>query len=205
MNDMETSKRESDESRSRWGENMRAMQVRIKSRFRVAMTSRRLLRQKSRGPAGLVSVSGSPAMRATATGFVVARVFQGNVIFARMARNLAKQEWQKRVGWASSARPAAIFPLSVSSRLRSLLGYSAAGSALVVAEQQQQPPAQTQALVFTSPNGPGYQEVVAAKKDAKKSKAAYYEGKMETFIILTVSCNSMEKIGSSGGVYVDHL
>ncbi|KAG0610808.1 hypothetical protein M758_7G093000 [Ceratodon purpureus] len=163
---------------SRWGQNMRAMQVRIRSRFRVAMTSRRFLRQKSRG-AGLVSVSGSPALRATATGFVVARVFQGNVILKKMARNLAKQEWQKRVGWVkSSIRPVTIFPSSVSSRFWSWLGYSAAGGVVVVTEQQHQP-AQAEALVLTTPgesaHGSGSQGVVGAKEEAKKSKAAYYE------------------------------
>lgn len=178
------SKRELGEASSRWispqwGQNVRAMQVRIKSRFRIAMTSRRL-RQKSRRP-GLVSVSGSPALRAsTATGFVVARVFQGNVIFARMARNLAKQEWQKRVGWVSSLRPAAIIPSSVSSRFWSLLGYSAAGGALVVAEQQQQAPAQAEALAVETPVGSAYgsgsQDVVSAKRKAKTAKNAYYEG-----------------------------
>lgn len=121
---------------------------------------------------------GSPALRATATGgFVVARVFQGNVIFARMARNLAKQEWQKRVGWVSSLRPAAIIPSSVSSRFWSLLGYSAAGGALVAVEQ---PPAQAEALVLASPVGSAYrsepEDVVAAKKKAKKVKNSYYEG-----------------------------
>lgn len=162
---------------SQWRQNMRAMQVRIKSRFRIAMTSRRL-RQKSRRP-GLVSVSGGPALRATATGFVVARVFQGNVIFARMARNLAKQEWQKRVGWVSSLRPTAIIPSSVSSRFWSLLGYSAAGGALVAAEQQQQAPAQAEALAVTPPVGSAYgsgsQEVADAKRKAKKAKLTYYE------------------------------
>lgn len=176
------SKQELAEAPSRWvssqfGENMRAMQVRIKSRFRIAMTSRRL-RPRSRRP-GLVS-AGSPALRATATGFVVARVFQGNVIFARMARNLAKQEWQKRVGWVSSLRPAAIIPSSVSSRFWSLLGYSAAGGALVAAEQQHQAPAQAQALALVPPVGSAYgsgsEDVVAAKKNAKKAKNTYYEG-----------------------------
>ncbi|KAG0559386.1 hypothetical protein M758_10G098400 [Ceratodon purpureus] len=161
---------------SQWGQNMRAMQVRIKSRFRIAMTSRRL-RQKPRRP-GLVS-GGSPALRATATGIVVARVFQGNVIFARMARNLAKQEWQKRVGWVSSLRPAAIIPSSVSSRFWSLLGYSAAGGALVAAEQQHQAPAQAEALAVATPvgsvHGSGSQEAVSAKRDAKRAKLSYYE------------------------------
>lgn len=97
-----------------------------------------------------------------------------------MARNLAKQEWQKRVGWVSSLRPAAIIPSSISSRFWSLLGYSAAGGALVAAEQQHQAPAQAEALAVAPPVGSAYgsasQEVVAAKRKAKKAKLSYYEG-----------------------------
>jgi hypothetical protein len=169
---------------TRWGQNMRAMQVRIRSRFRAAMTARGrlILRQKPRGP-GLVS--------AQATGFVVARVFQGNVVLARMARNLAKQEWQKRV---SSALPVAVSPSSVSSRFWALLGYSAAGGALVATEQQHQP-AQAQALVLTP--GSGYQELVApAKKEAKKSKAAYYEGMLIFLTNLNFSVCLVHMTGS---------
>ena len=176
---------------SRWGQNVRAMQVRIRSRFRVAMTARGrlILRRKPRGP-GLVSVR--------ATGFVVPRVFQGNVVLARMARNLAKQEWQKRV---SSALPVAVSPSFVSSRFWALLGYSAAGGALVATEQQHQPP-QAQALVLTPPpvgsaSGSGYQELVApAKKEAKKSKAAYYEGMLMFLKNLNFSVCSVHMTGS---------
>lgn len=106
----------------------------------------------------------------------MARVFQGNVIFAKVARNLAKQEWQKRVGWLSSFQPAAIIPSSVSSRFWSLLGYSGAGSALIAADlqQQQQSPAQAEALALAPPAGSAYgsgqiEDAVAAKKRAKKS------------------------------------
>ena len=150
---------------SRLGSNIRAMQVRIQSRLRIAMTSRRL-RPKSRRP-GLVSVPGSPALRATATGFgTVARVFQGNVIFARMVRNMAKQEWQKRVGWVSSFQPS-----SISSRFWSWLGYSAAGGTLVAVGQPHQSPVLAEALVVA----PSV-EVVAAQRKAKQAKNTYYEG-----------------------------
>lgn len=164
-------------------ENMRAMQFRIKNRFRVAMTSRSFLRHKARRPRGLVQVPGTPAMRATATGFVVARVFQDNVIFARVARSLAKQEWQKSVAWVSSLRPTSVIPTSVSSRFWSVLGYSAAGGSYVYAEHHQQPAAQAEALVLGPRPAavgavykPEVEDALSAKKRARKAKAAYYEG-----------------------------
>ncbi|CAK9225053.1 unnamed protein product [Sphagnum troendelagicum] len=54
---------------SQWIANMRATKESIKDRFRIAIASRRFLRQKSRRP-GLVPVPGSPALRATATGLL---------------------------------------------------------------------------------------------------------------------------------------
>lgn len=140
------------------------------------MTYRRFLKQKP-GRSGFVPIPGSPALRATATGFVVVRVFQGNVVFSRVAHNLAKQEWQKRVGWLASLKPSSMLPNSVSSQFWSLLGYSAAGGSLMYAEQQ---PVQAEALAVVPPVGSAYgsgpMEVVEAKRKAKSAKAAYYEG-----------------------------
>jgi hypothetical protein len=107
---------------------------------------------------------------------------------------LAKQEWQKRVGWVSSLRPTAIIPSSVSSRFWSLLGYSAAGGALVAAEQQQQQqaPAQAEALAVTPPVGSAYgsgsQEAADAKRKAKKAKLTYYEGISNFLCVIVLVC-----------------
>jgi hypothetical protein len=165
---------------SQWIANMRATKESIKDRFRIAIASRRFLRQKSRRP-GLVPVPGSPALRATATGLVVARVFQGNVVFARFAHSMAKQEWQKSVRWMSSLRPTSIFPISISSRVWSLFGYSTAGASALALTQQQQP-AEAEALVALGPQpvpsyAPATTEELPLHKP-KSKKAAYYEGMM---------------------------
>lgn len=163
---------------SQWIANMRATKESIKDRFRIAIASRRFLRQKSRRP-GLVPVPGSPALRATATGLVVARVFQGNVVFARFAHSMAKQEWQKSVRWMSSLRPTSIFPSSISSRVWSLFGYSTAGASALALTQQQ--PAEAEALVALGPQpvplyAPATTEELPLRKP-KSKKAAYYEDK----------------------------
>lgn len=100
----------------RWKTNMRLMQHRIKDRFRVAIASHSFLKQKSQMPGGI----GTPAWRATATGLVVARVFQDNSVMARVARSMAKREWQKRSGWLNAWPP----------KIRSMLGLSVNGGAL---------------------------------------------------------------------------
>lgn len=165
---------------SQWGQKVRAMQLRIKNRFCVAMTFQRLLKQKSRR-LGLTLVSEHPTLQATTKGFVFARVFQGNVIFAKMIHNLAKHERQKRVEWISSIRVLAKFPLSISSRFWSLLGYSTRRGTLEIVEQEQHPPVHGEALVLIplegSTYGSKYEEGrVAVKEGAKRSQAAYYEG-----------------------------
>jgi hypothetical protein len=164
---------------SQWIANMRATKESIKDRFRIAIASRRFLRQKSRRP-GLVPVPGSPALRATATGLVVARVFQGNVVFARFAHSMAKQEWQKSARWMSSLRPTSIFPISISSRVWSMFGYSTAGASALALTQQQQP-AEAEALVALGPQpvplyAPATTEELPLRKP-KSKKAAYYEDK----------------------------
>lgn len=65
--------------RSRWRANARSMQQRIRSRLSVACSS---------GPAGFSFLKQQrPAWSATATTLVAARVFKGNVVFARIIRS----------------------------------------------------------------------------------------------------------------------
>ncbi|KAL2652088.1 hypothetical protein R1flu_020216 [Riccia fluitans] len=70
--------------------NIRSLSERVRARFRVACGPQRLLRQSQR-QAGV-------GWRATATGLAVARLFQGNLVLARVAKSIARTELQKRIG-----------------------------------------------------------------------------------------------------------
>ncbi|BBN00060.1 monolysocardiolipin acyltransferase [Marchantia polymorpha subsp. ruderalis] len=69
--------------------NMRSLRERVRARFRVACVPKSLFRQSQRQT--------GVGWRATATGLVVARVFQGNIVLARVAKSMAQNEWQRRM------------------------------------------------------------------------------------------------------------
>jgi hypothetical protein len=91
--------------------------------------SQRLLRKSQRLQPG-----GGVGWRATATGLAVARVFEGNIVLARMAQSMAKNEWQKRVD-----KFCELFPI-----FGTLAASVAVGSAAFTE------PAQAEALALTS-------------------------------------------------------
>lgn len=68
---------------------MRSLRERVRARFRVACVPKSLFRQSQRQT--------GVGWRATATGLVVARVFQGNIVLARVAKSMAQNEWQRRM------------------------------------------------------------------------------------------------------------
>ncbi|CAM6102166.1 unnamed protein product [Calypogeia fissa] len=116
---------------AQWRANMAAMKERVRERFRVTSVPQGLLRQSQRlQPGGGVGLRG-----ATATGLAVARVFQGNIVLARMARSMARNEWQKRMGKLGEFLP----------RFRTLAASVTAGSAAAFSD-----PAQAEALEYPS-------------------------------------------------------
>lgn len=87
---------------SKWKTNLRTMRNRIKDRVRVAaFSSYGSLRQGGHIP----SLNSSTALKATATGLVVARVFKGNVVFSRLIHSKAKQECADKMAKFSSYFP----------------------------------------------------------------------------------------------------
>lgn len=87
---------------SKWKTNLKAMRNRIKDRVRVAaFSSYGSLRQGGHIP----SLNSSTALKATATGLVVARVFKGNVVFSRLIHSKAKQECADKMAKFSSYFP----------------------------------------------------------------------------------------------------
>ncbi|CAM6120598.1 unnamed protein product [Calypogeia fissa] len=116
---------------AQWRANMAAMKEKVRERFRVTSVPQGFLRQSQRlQPGGGVGLRG-----ATATGLAVARVFQGNIVLARMARSMARNEWQKRMGKFGEFLP----------RFRTLAASVTAGSAAAFSD-----PAQAEALEYPS-------------------------------------------------------
>lgn len=124
---------------AQWRANMIAMKERLRERFRVTSVPQRFLRQSQRlQPGGGVGLRG-----ATATGLVVARVFQGNIVLARMARSMAKNEWQRRMGKFGEFLP----------RFQTLAASVTVGSAAAFSE-----PVQAEALQLRSSSYLGHSD-----------------------------------------------
>ncbi|KAJ7555685.1 hypothetical protein O6H91_05G050700 [Diphasiastrum complanatum] len=127
------------ETKRGWQANVRAMRDRIKGRLRISGANRIFRQSQRRGAARNV------ALRATATGLVVARVFKGNVVLARVVQSVAKEEWAGKVKRISS-----LFP-----NFRTILATSLAGGA-VLSKQ----PVHAEALA-TCTGMEGYEAVAA--------------------------------------------
>lgn len=153
----------------RWETNIRWIRFRIKERLRVVIASQNFLRQRSQRR----GVGVTPAWRAT--GLAVARVLQDNSMMATVARSVARQECQKRVGWLNVWM----------SKLRSALGLSAVGATLMSASE----PAQGEPLVLQSPVAAV--DTPAIDRSKRDMKLDYYEG-IENFMLkpaqMTASC-----------------
>lgn len=139
----------------RWETNIRWIRFRIKERLRVVIASQNFLRQRSQRR----GVGGTPAWRAT--GLAVARVLQDNSRMATVARSVARQECQKRVGWLNVWM----------SKLRSALGLSAVGATLMSASE----PAQGEPLVLQSPVA-AVDTPAIDRRSKRDMKLDYYEG-----------------------------